>query len=46
MHGLNNPFPAPGVDDVHRQFILGPASLLLEKRVCYNFIKEKICKNF
>ena len=31
MHGLNNPFPAPGVDNVHRQFILGPPSLLLRE---------------
>ena len=28
MRGLNNPFPAPGEDDVHRQFSLGPLSLL------------------
>ena len=29
MRGLNNPFPAQGADDVHRQFGLGPLSLLL-----------------
>ena len=28
MRGLNSPFPAPGADDVHRQFGLGPPSLL------------------
>ena len=32
MRGLNNPFPAPGVDNVHRQFGLGPPSLLLRER--------------
>ena len=32
MHArLNNPFPAPGADDVHRQFGLGPLSLLLRE---------------
>ena len=34
MRGLNNPFPAPDTDNVHRRFNLGPASLLLlEKRI-------------
>ena len=33
MHGLNNPFPAPGADDVHRQFSLGPPSLLLRRHL-------------
>ena len=28
MRGLNNPFPAPVADDVHRRFSLGPPSLL------------------
>ena len=31
MGGLNNPFPAPGADDVHGQFSLGPPSLLLRE---------------
>ena len=31
MRGLNNPFPAPDADDVHRRFSLGPSSLLLRE---------------
>ena len=31
MHALNNPFPDPGADDVHRLFSLRPPSLLPEK---------------
>ena len=31
MHGLNNPFPAPGADDVHRRFSLGHPLLLPEE---------------
>ena len=31
MCGLNHPFPAPGADDVHRRFSLGPPSLLLRE---------------
>ena len=31
--GLNNPFPAPGADDVHRRFSLGPPSLLLRRHL-------------
>ena len=31
MRGLNNPFPAPGADDVHYRFSLGPPSLLPEE---------------
>ena len=32
MRGLNNPFPVPGADDVHRRFSLGPASLFTLKK--------------
>ena len=31
MCNLNNPFPAPDADDVHRRFSLRPPSLLLEE---------------
>ena len=31
MGGLNDPFPAPGADDVYRQFSLGPPSFLPEE---------------
>ena len=31
MRGPNNPFPAPGADDVHSRFSLGPPSLLPEE---------------
>ena len=31
MRGLNNPFPAPGTEDVHRRFSLGPPLLLPEE---------------
>ena len=31
MHGLNNPFPASGADNVHRRFSLEPPSLLPEE---------------
>ena len=31
MRGLNNPFPSPVADDVHRRFGLGPPSLLLRE---------------
>ena len=32
MSDLNNPFPTPGADSVHRQFGLGPPSLLLREK--------------
>ena len=40
MHGLNNPFPAPGADDIHRRFSLGPpdvskASKVLQSKCQY-----------
>ena len=31
MRGLNNPFPAPGADKVHRRFGLEPPLLLLRE---------------
>ena len=31
MLGLNNPFPAPGADDIRRQFGLGPPLFLLRE---------------
>ena len=37
MRGLNNLFPAPGTDDVHRRFNLGPPSLLPEEAPWFFF---------